>query len=120
MRLAPARTIAPRTATYLRCYPEDCWQMRAHRDLLDRHAAGLGLPAPVVFIDNGFRSSGALPRLEELLAQTAAGAFRVVLIPGAWVFSLDAVRAATLRGRFEAHGCQVLEPASARERSVRR
>lgn len=113
------RTVAPYsndspTAAYLRCYPEDSWQMRAHRDLLERHAAQLGLPDPVLFIDNGCPSSGKLPQLTQLLEYAAAGAFRVVLVPGSWVFSLDAAEAARRRGQFAAHGCHVLEPTSPR------
>ncbi|MER8184672.1 hypothetical protein [Kitasatospora sp. NPDC094015] len=114
MRTAHHYPAGTRAAAYLRCYPADTWQMTAHREMLRRHALRLGLPEPVVFIDNGCRSFDPLPRLEELLRHAAEGIFRVILIPGSWVFSLDDGEAHRVRRRLAGHGCQVLEPAHAR------
>ncbi|MEU9133098.1 hypothetical protein AB0D08_34205, partial [Kitasatospora sp. NPDC048540] len=110
MRTAHHYPTGTRSASYLRCYPADTWRMTAHREMLSRHAHRLGLPEPVVFIDNGCRSFDPLPRLEQLLGHAAEGLFHVVLIPGSWVFSLDDTEAHRVRRRLAAHGCQVLEP----------
>ncbi|WP_371494124.1 hypothetical protein OG871_03380 [Kitasatospora sp. NBC_00374] len=120
MRIAHPYPTGTRSASYLRCYPADTWRMRAHREMLSRHAVRIGLPEPVVFIDNGCRSFDPLPRLEELVQHAAAGHFGVVLVPGSWVFSLNDEEAHRVRSRLAAHGCHVLEPPHVRSRAGNR
>jgi hypothetical protein len=97
------------TAAYLRCFPSDQWGMEAHRAALLRQASQMGLAEPLVYLDNGCRSKGPLPRLRSLLDLVAAGLYRVVLIPGPFVFSLDDDVAREVIRWISAHGCAVVE-----------
>lgn len=101
---APARA-----AVYLRCYPRDDWQMMLHRDALRWYAIHAGLPEPDVYLDNGCRSRGRLPRQERLLQLVSEGAYGVVLVPGPFVFSLHDDDAQEVVRRIGRHGCEVLE-----------
>jgi hypothetical protein len=96
-------------AVYLRCFPHDVWQMTAHRELLDEYAAWLGLPTPSVFLDNGVSSRDHAAQRHHLLASVRAGFVQVVLIPGRWVFSLDAAKAQQAAGELTDAGCTLLE-----------
>ncbi|MED7950050.1 hypothetical protein [Streptomyces sp. BE303] len=69
----------------------------------------LGLPEPVVYIDDGRRHRDGLPRLESLEQGIVNGLIDALLIPGPFVFALDdAVAGATVR-RLERRGCLVIE-----------
>ncbi len=97
------------TAMYLRCYPYDSWQMRAHRHALHDYTERLGLPESCVYLDNGCRSGGPSPELERLIGLVAQGIYRTVLIPGAFVFSLDDTEARAVTRRIGAGGCRIVE-----------
>ena len=97
------------SAIYLRCYPYDTWYLLDRQEALEARAWELGMPAPVVYVDNGCRSGGRLDELERLLEAVEAGAYRVVIVPGPFVFSLDDQLADGMVRRFEAAGCRVME-----------
>ncbi|GGV38239.1 hypothetical protein GCM10010495_64450 [Kitasatospora herbaricolor] len=96
------------TASYLRCYPVDVWQMASHVSALERYAGLLGLPTPVLFFDNGRTSSEYLPRLEALIAYVADGRFSTVMIPGMWVLSIHDREAQQRCARLSRLGCQII------------
>ncbi|WP_328666489.1 hypothetical protein OG905_05655 [Streptomyces sp. NBC_00322] len=98
-----------RIAGYLRCFPFDAWGMETHRIALRSCAGELGLPEPSIYLDNGLRSRGPLPRLERLMDQVACGVYNVLLIPGPFVFSLHDPEASAIVGRITGFGCSVLE-----------
>ncbi|WP_035844505.1 hypothetical protein [Kitasatospora azatica] len=105
-----------RTAAYLRCYPHDTWQMSVHCRALTHFARQLGLPEPDVYLDNGFPSGAPLPQREQLLRLVASKTYQVVLVPGAFVFSLHDVVARDVVRRITAQRCRVLElPAERRK-----
>ncbi|MFJ5229850.1 hypothetical protein ACIQBJ_08075 [Kitasatospora sp. NPDC088391] len=106
------------TAIYLRCYPEDRWEMISHRRALEDLADRSGLARPLVYLDNGTRSTERGPRLEQLLTDLAAGLVDTVLIPGAWVFALDPDTARTVADRIRAAGAHLVEMASPRTRGT--
>ncbi|GGV47107.1 hypothetical protein GCM10010495_75980 [Kitasatospora herbaricolor] len=99
----------PGAAIYLRCYPFDELAMPTHQYALNRFADQLGLPAPTVFLDNGCPSRGPLPALEHVVDLAAAGAVRVVLVPGPFVFSLSDIEAHRVLARLGKLGCRVVE-----------
>ncbi|WP_331766173.1 recombinase family protein [Embleya sp. NBC_00896] len=99
----------PATAVYLRCYPFDRQAMASHRGALEEYAVSLGLPIPVVHLDNGVSSRMNKPLLESLLARAADGFFQTVLVPGLWVFALDDARAAAVADGFRQVGARVVE-----------
>ncbi|MFE3110771.1 hypothetical protein ACFXKJ_22330 [Kitasatospora indigofera] len=105
-------------AMYLRCYPRDPHAMAAHRDALRRFAVRLGLPSPVIYLDNGCLSTGRRPMLEELTRCVLSGRHRVLLIPGLWVFSVDDVLARRTAGMLSAAGCSRLFVLPGRSRAV--
>ncbi|MFE3202105.1 hypothetical protein ACWGR4_20710 [Embleya sp. NPDC055664] len=105
--VSPPHVGAP--VAYLRCYPRDPWEMAAHRNALTAYAQGIGLSRPVVCLDNGVSSREERPALEQLLAHVLAGAVRIVLIPGLWVFSLDPERARAIADRFITAGAQIID-----------
>ncbi|MFC9331046.1 hypothetical protein [Kitasatospora sp. NPDC057015] len=96
-------------AIYLRCHPRDEWEMDAHRRALENHATKLGLHRPAVYLDNGVPSRGPAPRRTDLAHAVRAGRYRVVLIPGRWVFSLDASTAHRIADTLAAGGCEIVE-----------
>ncbi|MGW2548425.1 hypothetical protein ACWC5I_48115, partial [Kitasatospora sp. NPDC001574] len=49
---------APGVAVYLRCYPFDATAMECHRRALEDLAEVLGLPEPLLYLDNGLRAAG--------------------------------------------------------------
>lgn len=108
--------VADCTAMYLRCYPHDACQMLSHQDILRQYARGLGLPEPVLYLDNGVRSVEQRPELELLLQHLAQGEYQVVLVPGPFVFSVDDREARVIVERIRATGCQVIELPSRRAR----
>ncbi|MEV6583407.1 recombinase family protein [Streptomyces sp. NPDC051582] len=93
-------------AAYLRCYPRDPAGMRAHHEVMHRFAARLGMPAPVVYVDDGVPCTGLRPQFEQLTRAVAAGRHRVLLVPGPWVFSPDDARARTALRMLTAAGCR--------------
>ncbi|MEV4615692.1 recombinase family protein [Kitasatospora sp. NPDC049258] len=94
---APAEHRLP-PAAYLRCYPRDPRGMQAHRAVLRRFAGRLGLPAPVIYLDNGVLSAGTRPGLQNLTTALMEGLHTVLLVPGRWVFSVDDQQAARSSG----------------------
>ncbi|MFE1320655.1 hypothetical protein [Kitasatospora phosalacinea] len=106
------------TAIYLRCYPEDRWEMMSHRRALEDLADRSGLARPVLYLDNGTRSTERGPRLEHLLADLDAGWVDTVLIPGAWVFALCPEAARTTADRIRATGARLVELTSPRSRAA--
>ncbi|MFC9326974.1 hypothetical protein [Kitasatospora sp. NPDC057015] len=108
-----------RVAAYLRCYPHDRWQMAPHFYALSRLAESMGFDEPVLFMDNGYRYEGRPPALNRLLDFVSAGRYRVLLIPGPFVFALDDRMARAVAIRFDSAGCRVLELASPRTRTNR-
>ncbi|GLW68189.1 hypothetical protein Kpho02_04880 [Kitasatospora phosalacinea] len=106
------------TAIYLRCYPEDHWEMLSHRRALEDLADRSGLARPILYLDNGTRSTECAPRLEHLLADIAAGWVDTVLIPGTWVFALCPETARATADRLRAAGAHLVEMASPRSRAV--
>ncbi|OKI25682.1 hypothetical protein [Streptomyces sp. CB03911] len=105
---------SPTPTIYLRCHPFDVWGMTGHRDVVQRYARSLGFAEAAVFLDNGCRSTGAKPRFEQLLAGVVAGFYRVVFVPGWWVFSSYDAQARAVVGRLEELGCRVVELPSPR------
>ncbi len=113
-------TTHPRVAAvYLRCFPHDVWQMAAHREMLEEYATRLGLSTPSVFLDNGVSSRGDAAQRHHLLASVRAGFVQVVLIPGRWVFGLDAAKAQQVADELTAAGCMLLELPPQRNRPTR-
>ncbi|MFJ5880473.1 hypothetical protein [Kitasatospora cineracea] len=102
------------TAIYLRCYPEDRWEMMSHRHALESLADRCGLARPILYLDNGTRSTERAPRLEHLLADIAAGWVDTVLIPGTWVFALCPTTARTTADRIRTTGAHLIEMTSPR------
>ncbi|MEV6583771.1 hypothetical protein AB0M92_37190 [Streptomyces sp. NPDC051582] len=97
-----------RAAMYLRCYPDDIWQMSCHHDALLQLASREGLSPPAVFRDIGCRSRDPRPALDQLLA-LAGNSYQVVLVPGPFVFSIYDDEARAVVARLKAAGCGVLE-----------
>lgn len=89
MKFTAANGSAPRVAMYLRCYPRDIWQLTTHQDALADYARELGVPEPIVFMDNGFSSRVPLPALGSLVSSVESGVYDVVLVVGLFAFSLD-------------------------------
>jgi hypothetical protein len=94
---------------YLRCYPFDDGYMRSHQDALLDQAERLGLPVPVLFMDNGIRSSGPGPALRRLMVLADERVVTVLLIPGNFVFSLHDPAAGAIAARFAGAGCRLVE-----------
>lgn len=97
------RTCCP--AIYLRCFPLDPGGMGDTRDALRRFAVRLGLPSPVVYLDNGRPSTARRPMLEELTRSVLEGKHAIVLVPGLWVFSTDDTVARRTVNMLSAAGC---------------
>jgi hypothetical protein len=93
----------------MRCYPYDSWRMDSHRRLLEDYASRLGLEPPRIFLDNGVNSTAAGPQLRLLMEQASSGLIRTVLVPGPWVFSLDAATAQAMVESLRATGAEVVE-----------
>ncbi|MFE2722572.1 hypothetical protein [Kitasatospora sp. NPDC059327] len=110
--MKPVRTDTS-AAVYLRCYPFDPSGMGTHLHALRHLANELGFAPPAVFLDNGHRSRGPLPALHRLIELLTAGAFRVVLVPGPFVFSLSDLEARSIWSQLTSSGSRVIElPAS--------
>ncbi|MET9398930.1 hypothetical protein [Kitasatospora sp. NPDC002965] len=107
---------APGVAVYLRCYPFDATAMECHRRALEDLAEVLGLPEPLLYLDNGLRAADGLPALEGLLSGVAAGWIKTVLVPGPFVFSIDGSEVRTVGELLERHGCRVVELPARHER----
>ncbi|MED7954656.1 hypothetical protein [Streptomyces sp. BE303] len=111
--MKPVRTDTS-AAVYLRCYPFDPSGMGTHLHALRHLANELGFAPPAVFLDNGCRSRGPLPALQRLIGLLTAGAFRAVLVPGPFVFSLSDLEARSIWSQLTSSGNRVIElPASA-------
>ncbi|MFF6995944.1 hypothetical protein ACFY93_13465 [Streptomyces sp. NPDC008313] len=108
IHLCKPLTGAP-TAVYLRCHPYDRWQMALHRTALLQHAENLSLPTPDIFFDNGCLSRAPLPQLDRLLSAIEADYYKVLLLPGPFVLSLDDRKARDLTRWIRSRGCQVEE-----------
>lgn len=98
------------TAMYLRCYPYDMSQMETHQTALRLHARRLGLRDPVLYLDNGVRSPGPRPALDQFLRRVAAGAYTALLVTGPFMLSLCDAEARSLVEGIRLLGCQVIEP----------
>ncbi|MGW4897100.1 hypothetical protein ACWEQL_33285 [Kitasatospora sp. NPDC004240] len=118
---------APGVALYLRCYPFDPTAMECHRRALEDMAMAMGLPEPLLHLDNGRRAADGLPALNSLLRAVAGGWVGTVLVPGLFVFSVHGAEAYAMAARLERHGCRVVElpsrarppaPAGAREQET--
>lgn len=109
-------THLPQVAAYLRCYPFDQWQMNAHRRAIEEHATRLGLPWPRFFLDNGVSSRRVQPQLRLLLARAVTGHIDIVLVPGGWVFSLDAGRSSAVTAYLRGAGVEIIELPQHREK----
>ncbi|MCZ7417311.1 MULTISPECIES: hypothetical protein [unclassified Streptomyces] len=94
---------------YLRCYPFDPMGMECHVRALEEVSAGMGVPQPMLIMDNGRRSSDGLPGRDLLLRLAGHGLLDAVLVPGPFVFSLDGAQAAAVVAELEARGCRVME-----------
>ncbi|MHA4772983.1 hypothetical protein L1085_000545 [Streptomyces sp. MSC1_001] len=94
------------SASYLRCYPYDREEMSFHDAAMRHYAQLIGLPDPVLFLDNGIRSSEPKPALERLEWLACCGEIEVVLVPGLFVFSLDDRIAEAIAERLT---CEVLQ-----------
>ncbi|MFB8242365.1 hypothetical protein ACFC58_38130 [Kitasatospora purpeofusca] len=112
----PRRRRKPAAAMYLRCYPYDSSGMECHRTALDLLAMRLGLPRPLVHLDNGLRGADRLPAREALLAAVADGRIDTVLVPGLFVFALDGRESRAVADRLEQQGCRLIELPSWRAR----
>ncbi|MFD0258217.1 hypothetical protein ACFV4M_04990 [Kitasatospora indigofera] len=108
MALTGANSTRP-CAMYLRCYPQDIWQMQTHQQALRDYAAHLGLPEPALYLDNGVSSHGDAPQRDILTEAVARGFLRYVLVPGPWVFHLDPRRARRIAQNIVTAGGQILE-----------
>ncbi len=115
MNVESTGSTGTRTAAYLRCHAYDEWQMKCHRDALHQYAEQLGLPEPALYLDNGRPSSGPLPALDRLLRDVTCGAYDVVLVPGAFVFSLSDTDARDIVRRITSADCRVMHLPSPRE-----
>ncbi|TQK50889.1 hypothetical protein FBY35_1251 [Streptomyces sp. SLBN-118] len=100
---------ADRTAMYLRCYPYDTSQMATHQKKLLRQARRLGLAEPVLYLDNGVRSFGPRPALEQFLQRSADGVYKVLLVTGLFVFSIHDNEARALAEGIRSFGCEIVE-----------
>ncbi|WP_331769699.1 hypothetical protein OG948_38840 (plasmid) [Embleya sp. NBC_00888] len=109
MQLECAPSDPIHTAIYLRCYPFDTRRMEPHHNAMRRYAEHLGLPEPLAYLDNGRRSGGPLPALDGLIALVAAGIYRLLLVPGPFVFSLRDAQARSITRRITAAGCDVIQ-----------
>lgn len=96
-------------AAYLRCHPYDRWKTGPHYWAVLRRAEALWLPVPDVFFDNGCLSRGPLPQLQQLLSAIDDGYYKVLLLPGPFVLSLDDRKAQDLLRWIRGHGCRVEE-----------
>ncbi|WP_042388244.1 hypothetical protein [Streptacidiphilus melanogenes] len=83
--------------------------MRSHQDTLLNHAEQLGLPIPLLFLDNGIPSSRPRPALGHLMALTDERLVTVLLIPGTFVFSLYDAAARAIAARFAGAGCRLVD-----------
>ncbi|MGW4652233.1 hypothetical protein [Kitasatospora sp. NPDC004289] len=108
-----------RSAIYLRAYPFDATAMDCHRRALEELAAELGLPLPLVFLDNGRRAADGLPARESLRRAVAAGLVDLVLVPGPYVFGLDDAQARAAVEDLARQGCRVVQLRSRRGRPRR-
>jgi hypothetical protein len=113
MALTSSNSTKP-CAMYLRCHPQDIWQMQTHQQALRDYATHLGLPEPALYFDNGVPSSGDAPQRDSLTEAVARGFFRYVLVPGPWVFHLDPRRAYRIAQNVITAGGQILELPSQR------
>ncbi|MFE3882388.1 hypothetical protein ACFXPQ_05615 [Streptomyces lydicus] len=109
MKFTAPNGSAPRVAMYLRCYPRDIWQLTIHQDALADYARELGVPEPIVFMDNGFSSRVPLPALGSLVSSVESGVYDVVLVVGLFAFSLDGGSACEVVQRLQGAGCKVVE-----------
>ncbi|MHA6765657.1 hypothetical protein [Streptacidiphilus sp. PAMC 29251] len=110
MNLYPRHNDQPvPTAAYLRCYPFDRWGMASHRWALEDLAVQLGLPTPVLYLDNGYHGRAVGPHLQRLQQAIANQRFTTLLIPGPWVFHLDDARARQTVLHLVTLGCTVFE-----------
>lgn len=100
---------AARAVIYLRCYPYDMWRMEPHRKALAHLAGLLGHPEAPVYLDNGYRSGVKLPALEQVITLAGAGACRLLLVPGPFVFSIYEREARSITRRITAAGCNVVQ-----------
>lgn len=109
MKFTAANGSVPRVAMYLRCYPRDTWQLATHQEALADYARQLGVPEPIVFMDNGFSSRVPLPALGSLVSSVESGVYDVVLVVGLFAFSLDGGSAGEVVQRLQGAGCEVVE-----------
>ncbi|MFE0461638.1 hypothetical protein ACFW1A_20540 [Kitasatospora sp. NPDC058965] len=105
----PLAATRPAAACYLRCFPYDPWEMRDLAAALFTFARRWGYWEPTVFLDNGVASSSARPSLDALVAAVTARQYRVVFVPGLWVFAIQDDAALAARARLLDAGCEVLE-----------
>ncbi|MEV4615474.1 hypothetical protein AB0K43_23225 [Kitasatospora sp. NPDC049258] len=79
---APALDATPPPAGYLRYYPYSCSELKRHCEALRGFAARLGLPAPALYLDNGYPSTAPRPGLRRLArVLTGIGGLRVLCLP---------------------------------------
>ncbi|TYC76881.1 hypothetical protein EH183_04860 [Streptomyces sp. CB01881] len=97
-RIAATAPAPGGAAIYLRCHPFDPTAMECHRRAIEGLAVAMGLPEPLLYLDNGVRAADGLPALDRLLRTVAGGRVGTVLAPGPFVFLLGRHRGAR-RGR---------------------
>ncbi|WP_406002454.1 hypothetical protein [Streptomyces sp. NBC_00829] len=93
-------------AAYLRYHPHNSHAVERHHQALRCFAARLGLPAPTLYLDNDYPSSGTPPHLGQLVRAVMNGSHRVLLVPGPWVFSSDDARARLVIRVLTQAGCR--------------
>ncbi|MFJ1709153.1 hypothetical protein [Kitasatospora sp. NPDC088346] len=103
---SPGNSVIPQPAAYLRYRPRFCPQPPRHDEDLHRFATRLGLPEPVLYVDDGPPSVGIPPRLQQLVRAVADGSHRVLLVPGPWVFSTDDEKARRIVRVLTLAGCK--------------
>ncbi|MEU4066768.1 hypothetical protein AB0F25_31020 [Streptomyces wedmorensis] len=101
--------LRPKCVIYLRCYPFDPMGMECHVRALEDVSADMRVFAPIVILDNGRRASDGLPGRDSLIRLAEQGFFDTVLIPGPFVFSLDASEATAVVAELTARGCRIVE-----------
>ncbi|TQK50890.1 hypothetical protein FBY35_1253 [Streptomyces sp. SLBN-118] len=102
------RTTRPRPrppAAYLRYYPQNPSAANRDRIALRSFAARLGLPTPVLYLDNGCPATGLRPELERLITAVMKGNHRLLVVPGLWVFSPEDDQARLTVRMLSAAGC---------------
>ncbi|CAN3977784.1 hypothetical protein KPATCC21470_0407 [Kitasatospora purpeofusca] len=103
------------TAVYLCRRPGEERQAAVEQRQLEELADRLGLPRPALFLDRPGSAAGPGAALARLLAAADAGAVRLVLVPGLWVFGPDEEEAERRRTMLTARGAFVVAAAAGTE-----